>query len=270
MKNDYYVYLHKTLDGKVFYVGKGRNKRAWQKFNRGRGWTEVSSNGYSIEMYAGNLFEKDALAIERGLIETLPNLVNIRALSSVEFDDYSEYFEYDSNSPSGLTRIKGVFTGRYEQGKLGHCGLKVKRSCGGQHWMIKFKNRNTQIHRIIWQLVNGKIPEGYVVDHINGDSLNNNILNLRVVEKVKNSRNTRKRKNNTSGVVGVTLIVNIKRNSAMWQAFFKDLSGKQTSKCFSIAKLGYDEAFRLACEWRVEQIRLLNEQGAGYTSRHGI
>jgi hypothetical protein len=24
MKNDYYVYLHKTLDGDIFYVGKGR------------------------------------------------------------------------------------------------------------------------------------------------------------------------------------------------------------------------------------------------------
>ena len=34
MKNDYYVYLHKTLDGEVFYVGKGRGKRAKTKHGR--------------------------------------------------------------------------------------------------------------------------------------------------------------------------------------------------------------------------------------------
>ena len=38
MKNDYYVYLHKTLNGEVFYVGKGRLKRAWSKSNRGKNW----------------------------------------------------------------------------------------------------------------------------------------------------------------------------------------------------------------------------------------
>jgi hypothetical protein len=48
-----------------------------------------------------------------------------------------------------------------------------------------------------------------------------------------------------------------------------DLSGKKHSKSFSISKYGYEEAFRLACEARVEAIRLLNEQGAGYTEYHG-
>ena len=58
MKNDYYVYLHKTLDGKVFYVGKGRNKRAWEKSGRSKNWREVSENGYSIEIHSENLSER--------------------------------------------------------------------------------------------------------------------------------------------------------------------------------------------------------------------
>jgi hypothetical protein len=38
---------------------------------------------------------------------------------------------------------------------------------------------------------------------------------------------------------------------------------------FSISKLGNDEAFRQACEYRAKMIAELNEQGANYTERHG-
>lgn len=41
------------------------------------------------------------------------------------------------------------------------------------------------------------------------------------------------------------------------------------SRSWSVTKYGYDEAVELASCWRKEQIRLLNEQGAGYTERHG-
>jgi hypothetical protein len=34
-------------------------------------------------------------------------------------------------------------------------------------------------------------------------------------------------------------------------------------------KYGKEEAFRLAVEWRAARIKELNEQGAGYTERHG-
>jgi len=40
-------------------------------------------------------------------------------------------------------------------------------------------------------------------DHIDGDTLNNNIGNLRSVSSTGNSRNQRKKDNNTSGFTGV-------------------------------------------------------------------
>ena len=36
-----------------------------------------------------------------------------------------------------------------------------------------------------------------------------------------------------------------------------------------LKKYGKEEAFRLAVEWRAARIKELNNQGAGYTERHG-
>lgn len=272
MKNDYYVYIHKTLNGTSFYIGKGRLKRAWNKSRRSKEWEEVSSQGYLVEIYKENLSEKDALIIENDLISNTENLVNKRILKSVEFDDYKEYFLYDPDSPSGLSRIKGVRSGRgkgYEQGSLGPCGRKRTRSCGGQSWVVEFKNRTAQVHRIVWQLFNGAIPDGFVVDHIDGNSLNNKISNLRLITQAENAKNSKKSKDNTSGVTGVSFFIAEKGKYSYWCATISNIDGNQAKKFFSICKLGNEEAFRLACEWRTEQIRLLNEQGAGYTERHG-
>lgn len=118
------------------------------------------------------------------------------------------------------------------------------------------------VHRIIWELVCGRIPDHMVVDHIDGDSLNNNISNLRLVTQDVNCKNRKINKNNPTGVNGVTVYPCSFR--AMWT-----VNGKRLSKRFSINKYGHDNAFKLACEYRAEQIRLLNEQGAGYTERHG-
>ena len=67
----------------------------------------------------------------------------------------------------------------------------------------------------------------------------------------------------------VSLHKNKHRKSEMWNAHYVDLNGCSKNKYFSIIQHGKDEAFRLACEWRKEQIELLNLQGAGYTERHG-
>lgn len=55
------------------------------------------------------------------------------------------------------------------------------------------------MHRVIMDC-----PEGMMVDHINGDKLDNRRCNLRICSNAENSRNSRKAKNNTSGYKGVT------------------------------------------------------------------
>lgn len=57
-------------------------------------------------------------------------------------------------------------------------------------------------HRIIWLIMTGHFPDGYI-DHINHDRSDNRWSNLRVVSHRQNSLNANLSKNNTSGVNGV-------------------------------------------------------------------
>lgn len=59
-------------------------------------------------------------------------------------------------------------------------------------------------HRIIWEMFNGTIPEGYEIDHINHIRSDNRIENLRLVTRKTNMQNSSKRVDNTSGCVGVS------------------------------------------------------------------
>lgn len=57
-------------------------------------------------------------------------------------------------------------------------------------------NHHKRLHRLIWEEINGKIPNGYVIHHINGISTDNNPNNLQIMSKKehdlfhKNSKET--------------------------------------------------------------------------------
>ena len=262
MKNDYYVYLHKTLDGKIFYIGKGVKKRAWSKSSRSTAWHEQAKNGYTVEIYKENLSNCTAIDIENQLISSTEGVVNRGTQCKVEFSGLDEYFKIDRNSYSGLSRIKGTWTGVYFSGKLGPCGqLRVENGVT-LGWRVRHKGKTVQIHRLIWTLINGVIPSGMIVDHIDGNPENNLIENLRLIDVPLNTRNRKMSSRNSTGATGVRF------HSNGYECRIVD-NGIIKYKRFGVKKYGNEEAFRQACEWRSEQIRLLNEQGAGYTERHG-
>jgi hypothetical protein len=71
-------------------------------------------------------------------------------------------------------------------------------------------------------------PENHrYVDHIDGNKQNNYVSNLRWVNKSQNEYNSKKGKNNTSGVKGVYYFV----NGNNWRAFWEE-DGKQKFKGF--------------------------------------
>ena len=80
---------------------------------------------------------------------------------------------------------------------------------------------------IIWLLVYKRLPEKFI-DHIDRNSLNNKIENLREANESINQRNKSKQKNNTSGTTGVYWNIRYKKwNASIW------FDGKQQSLgCF--------------------------------------
>lgn len=59
------------------------------------------------------------------------------------------------------------------------------------------------LHNFIWELHNGKIPNGYMIDHIDRNPSNCSLSNLRLCNKSTNSINTGLRASNKTGTTGV-------------------------------------------------------------------
>jgi len=66
---------------------------------------------------------------------------------------------------------------------------------------VYFDRRVYYTHRLIWKLLYGEDP--VEIDHINGNRSDNRITNLRSVSHLENTRNSKRRSGNTSGVTGV-------------------------------------------------------------------
>lgn len=70
------------------------------------------------------------------------------------------------------------------------------------YFTAHFKGKVYYVHRLIWKMVNGVDP--IQIDHINMNKQDNRISNLREVNRSQNMCNTRKHRDNTSGVKGVS------------------------------------------------------------------
>jgi len=77
----FYVYLHRReTDNSIFYVGKGKDRRAWSRSHRNRHWKNVAEkHGVSVEIYKSKMSEACALTLERIAIFSygINNLANV-------------------------------------------------------------------------------------------------------------------------------------------------------------------------------------------------
>lgn len=78
MSSQYYVYVHETLLGEVFYVGKGVGNRAWSK-DRDLNWNlfveKHLNNKYNVRILAEQLTETQAVFEEENLMSKYGDLL---------------------------------------------------------------------------------------------------------------------------------------------------------------------------------------------------
>lgn len=116
-----------------------------------------------------------------------------------------EIFQYDANDGS-FRWLKKKPMGPHRGGVAG------SRNSSG-YYLLTVDGERHYAHRIAWRWFYGDDPATFI-DHINGDKGDNRISNLRLCTMSENMRNAKKRKTNTSGVIGVWF----DRRSGKWQA----------------------------------------------------
>lgn len=120
--------------------------------------------------------------------------------------NWHEHFTYDSDAglliwkPRPLTsftctRLQNCWNARRANKRAGRIDVQ-----GYATVLVLGKHRKA--HRIIWEMHHGPIPEGMVIDHIDGNPANNQLTNLRLATQCQNLSNQNRRKNPT-GLKGV-------------------------------------------------------------------
>jgi hypothetical protein len=77
--NNFYVYVHRRAsDNSIFYVGKGKRYRAWDKQGRSEWWKRiVNKHGLIVEIIIARMEQPDAFQLEKDLIKFYEgNLIN--------------------------------------------------------------------------------------------------------------------------------------------------------------------------------------------------
>jgi hypothetical protein len=134
-----------------------------------------------------------------------------------------------------------------------HRGYAVRMNHDRKVDNEKMTMHTYKIHR---EVLNLKVGDGKIVDHINGNKLDNRKCNLRLVNARQSSANTPKKSANTSGYKGVSYI----KKTGLWKvSMYIDGKAKHIGHyedkeiaaiAHDIAAVGeYGEYARLNYEW---------------------
>jgi hypothetical protein len=108
----------------------------------------------------------------------------------------AERYEYDESSPSCL--VWKVDSGKGKKGKP--AGSLASRK---KYYSVQaIPGKSVRAHHVVWFLFHGSAPDA-ILDHINGNGLDNRIENLRPANSTENNWNRKIQTANISGIKNV-------------------------------------------------------------------
>lgn len=191
-ENRFCVYLHKDSTGKVRYVGEGTLDRAYTKSRWDQPtWMEVFSDTPPIvEIVAKDLLKKDAEDLELKIRDLYEDLINnphaTKKAKEILFDHISKYVYYDDTSPTCIRWISDMKNKAKAGSPAGHI---PKSSNKHKYCYVEIGGEAYAVHRVVWVLHNKTLSTTDMIDHVDGNKLNNCIENLRITDAKKNSHN---------------------------------------------------------------------------------
>lgn len=162
------------------------------------------------------------------------------------------HFQTRGSYSSFNSKFAGNVAGFLHKGSRGDdyfkVGLTYKGQCYGYF-----------VHTLVWMFYNDEVtPSDVVIDHIDGDSLNNGVENLRAVPIYINLRNSKRYRNNKTGFCGVSYSKDTGKYMA--RAYAENGDGKTTRVYLGLYSTA-EAANDALVEYRAKH---------GYTERHGM
>lgn len=128
--------------------------------------------------------------------------------------------------------------------------VRSGRSVPHKQLTIKVRGINYLAHRLAWLFGHGEDPGGQLIDHINGDSLDNRLTNLRLVNTTQNMWNvSRAFSTSKSGIRGV----HQNKHTGKWVSEIRT-NGKRHYLGVFVTKAEAAAAYKQAAEQRLSLI----------------
>ena len=163
-------------------------------------------------------------------------MLKIKNVENVKF--YEDYVEiYKHNISDNKTKIIIVDLEDFDK-------VKNISFYGREKEYVRCKKR--PLHRTVLNYTGD-----LMVDHINGNTLDNRKGNLRIVTQSINQRNLHNFRRNNTGIIGIQYRVN--GSYRYFRASWREKDGKRKTKQFNINKLGEKEAFEMSKEYLRER-----------------
>jgi len=167
-----------------------------------------------------------------------------KGVTALRNTNWHECFIYEKETGNLVWKKRGTpqWNGRYSGRVAGYVLTdkrgEVRRRC------ITINSIHIGAHRVIWEMHHGPIPDGLMLDHINGNPLDNRLENLRLATPIENARNSRMPKTSRSGLKGASW--NAKRNA--WESRIKTASAHKFLGYYATKEDAHEAYCRAAIE----------------------